>query len=274
MNPFEYSRPASLQEAAVVMQEHPGAVFYAGGTDLLVRLQQHVIQPSLVVDLKNIPELDGITPVGKAGLRLGALVSLVRLIEDPQVRRRCPVLSQAASLMASVQVRNRATLGGNLANASPSADTAPPLIVHDAQVEIFTDGDIKKVPLAEFFTGPGETVMKKGAILVAVHVPDIRRRAHYLKQTLRRAMDIATVSVALSRKMDGDPDPRLVLGAVASVPLRVPQAEALLAQGDVEKAAQAAAEAAQPIDDVRASAAYRRTVIAPLVKQAYRSVFK
>jgi carbon-monoxide dehydrogenase medium subunit len=274
MNSFEYSRPASLEEAAAVMQDNPDAVFYAGGTDILVRFKQGLITPPLLVDLKKVPELSGVTPIGEYGLRLGAMTSLSELIENPLVAQRCPVLSQAAASMACVQVRNRATLGGNLANASPSADTAPALIVHDAEIEIFSGGKTRRVPLAEFFTGPGETVMEKGDILIAVHIPDIQRKAHYIKHTLRRAMDIAAVGVALSRRAEGDPDPRLVLGAVAPTPLRVPQAEVLLERGEVEKAAQAAAEAAKPIDDVRSSAEYRREVIAPLVKRLYRIVFK
>ncbi len=274
MSSFEYSRPASLEEAAAVIQENPGALFYAGGTDILVRFKQGLLRPPLLVDLKKIPELCGVTPIGEYGLRLGAMTTLSELIENPLVTRRCPVLSRAAASMACVQVRNRATLGGNLANASPSADTAPALIVHDAEMEVFSGGKTRRVPIAGFFTGPGETVMEKGDILVAVHIPDVQRKAHYIKHTLRRAMDIAAVSAALSRRMKGDPDPRLVLGAVAPTPLRVPQAETLLARGEVEKAAQAAASAAQPIDDVRSSAAYRHTVIAPLVRRAYQIVFK
>lgn len=273
MTKFEYCRPSSLLEAITILRDIPGAVFFAGGTDVLVRLKQGAIQPTLLVDLKSIADLKGVSPVGQSGLRIGSMTSLTELIENPLIGDRCPVLSRAARTMACIQVRNRATLGGNLVNASPSADTAPPLMVMDAALELFNGTETRTVPIAEFFTGPGETVMKDGEILVAVHLPDIPRKAYYIKHTLRQAMDIAAVGMGLSRRLDGDPDPRLVLGAVAPTPIRVPEAEALLADGKVKEAAQAAAKAARPINDVRASADYRQAVIAPLVKRAYKDVF-
>lgn len=274
MTNFEYCRPASLLEAAAVLQENPGAIILSGGTDVMVRLKKEAISPTLLVDLKSLGELKEISVIGESGLRVGSAVTLTRMIEEDLIRRRCPVLSQAAALMACVQVRNRATIGGNLVNASPSADTAPPLISVDAEMEIFGGGETRRVFIADFFTGPGETVLKKGEILTAIVIPDIPRKAHYIKHTLRKAMDIAGVSVSLSRKEDGAPDPRLVLGAVAPTPIRVPEAEALIARGKVEEAGAVAAQTARPIDDVRASADYRRLVTPPLVKRAYREVFE
>lgn len=273
MTNFEYCRPSSLLEAITILRDVPGAIFYAGGTDVLVRLKQQAITPSLLVDLKGISELQSVSPLGDFGLRIGAMTSLTELTENELIRDRCPVLHRAAATMASVQVRNRATMGGNLVNASPSADTAPPLMVLDTSLEIFNGGEGRTVPIADFFTGPGESVMKDGEILVAIIIPDVPRKAHYIKHTLRQAMDIAKVGVCLSRKINGEPDPRLVLGAVAPTPIRVPEAEALLAEGKVKEAGQAAAKAARPIDDVRASADYRRQVIPPLVIRAYNEVF-
>lgn len=274
MKNFEYSRPGSLMEAVSVLKDNPGAIPYAGGTDILVRMKQNLISPPLLVDLKNIPELKGIDAIGGHGLRIGAAMLLNELCDNELIRQRCPVLSEAAVTMACDQVRNRGTVGGNVANASPSADTVPPLIVHNAELEIFSAGDTKRVPIEDFFTGPGESVLQSGDLLVSIHLPDVARKASYLKHTLREAMDIAAVGVCLSRRLEGDSDPRLVLGAVAPTPIRVPEAEALLANGKVDEAAEAAARAARPIDDVRASADYRREVIIPLVKRAYKVVFE
>jgi len=273
MSNFEYCRPATLLEATSILLENPGAVLFAGGTDVLVRVKQRLLSPTLLVDLKGISELQSVSSVGENGLRIGAMTTLTDLIENNIIRQRCPVLSQAAGKMACVQVRNRGTIGGNLANASPSADTAPPLMVMDAELELSDGATSRRVPIVEFFTGPGETVMTEGEILVGIIVPDVARKAYYIKQTLREAMDIAAVGVCMSKRLEGDPDPRLVLGAVAPTPIRVPEAEALLAEGKVEEAAKCAAQAAKPIDDVRSSAEYRRDVIAPLVERAYRRVF-
>lgn len=274
MTQFEYSRPSSLLEAVATLRNHPHAVIFAGGTDIFVRMKKRAIQPPILIDLKNITDLRGITPVGNSGLRIGALTTLSELVENSLIRERCPVVSEAAAMMACVQVRNRGTLGGNLANASPSADTAPPLMVLDAQLEIFSNGNIRTVNISDFFAGPGETILSAEEILIAVIIPDSKRKASYIKHTLRKAMDIAGVSVCLSRREDGDPDPRLVLGAVAPTPIRVPEAELLLAKGKVTEAADVAANATHPIDDVRASANYRREIIQPLVHRIYRKVFQ
>lgn len=270
---FEYGRPSSLMETASLLRNNPGAILFAGGTDVLVQIKQRAIRPPLLIDLKGIPGLSDISPVGEQGLHIGAMATLSSLAESELIRIRHPVIAQAAATMACLQVRNRGTVGGNLANASPSADTAPPLMVLDAELEIFTGDETRKVPIHKFFTGPGETVLEEGEILSGILVPDVRRRAFYIKHTLREAMDIAAVGVCLSRREDEDPDPRLVLGAVAPTPLRVPEAEALLAEGKVTEACEAAASAARPIDDVRSSADYRRTVIYPLVERAYQEVF-
>ncbi|MFH1862105.1 MAG: xanthine dehydrogenase family protein subunit M [bacterium] len=271
---LEYCKPASLLEAVAILKSNRASKAFAGGTDILVRWRQGLISPTLLVDLKNIPELREITPIGAHGLRLGAGVTLTELIENDAIRRNCPLLSQAAMTMACVQVRNRATLGGNLVNASPSADTAPSLMVLDAELEVYDGVECRQVPIQSFFTGPGTTQMKHGEILTAILIPEAPRRGCYLKHTLRRAMDIAGVSVCLSKLEGSNPDPRLVLGAVAPTPIRVPQAEALLAAGKVKEAGEAAAEASKPIDDVRASAEYRRAVIPPLVARAYHLVFE
>ncbi len=271
---FEYGRPTGLLETVSILRNNPDAILFAGGTDVLVRIKQRTIRPTILIDLKDIAELRGISPIGDRGLRIGAMTTLTELVEDDLVRERCPVLSRGVASMACVQVRNRATVGGNLANASPSADTAPPLIVLDAQLEIFTDGQVRTVNISDFFTGPGETVLSREEILVVITIPDVKRKAHYIKHTLRKAMDIAGVSVCLSKQENGNPDPRLVLGAVAPTPIRIPEAELLLAEGKIKEAAEVAANAARPIDDVRASADYRREIIAPLVQRAYREVFE
>jgi carbon-monoxide dehydrogenase medium subunit len=270
---FEYGCPTSLMETASLLRNNPGAILFAGGTDVLVRIKQRTLSPPLLIDLKGISELSEISPLGEHGLRIGATATLTDLFEDALIRDRHPVISQASATMACLQVRNRGTVGGNLANASPSADTAPPLMVLNAELEIFNGDEIRTIPIESFFTGPGENILNEGEILSGILVPDVPRRAVYIKHTLREAMDIAAVGVCLSRRETGDPDPRLVLGAVAPTPIRVPKAEAFLAKGKVKEAGEAAAAAAAPIDDVRSSADYRRAVISPLVERAYQEVF-
>ncbi|TKJ42384.1 hypothetical protein CEE37_01505 [candidate division LCP-89 bacterium B3_LCP] len=270
---FEYGCPGSLMETTSILRNNPEAVLLAGGTDILVRIKQGMIQPAMLVDIKSITELHGISSIEQNGLRIGALTTLTELVENDLIRNRCPVLSAAALSMACVQVRNRATIGGNVANASPAADTVPPLMAFDAELEIFADEDIKRVPIGEFFTAPGETVLQENEILTAILIPDTARKAHYIKHTLREAMDIAGVGVCVSRKTQGAPDPRVVLGAVAPTPIRVPAAEQFLSEGKIEEACAAAVDAARPIDDVRASASYRKDVIYPLVKRASYAVF-
>ena len=197
MQPFTYFSPTTIQEATQILADHESARCLAGGTDLLIRMKRHQWLPRAVVNLKRIPGLRGISL--NAELRLGALVTLQDLVRAPIIREHFPVLAYTASKMAGVQVRSLATVGGNLCNASPSADTAPSLIALNARaVVVGTQGE-RVIPLDEFFTGVGKSALAPDEILREILVPrDEAVRASFIKLEHREAMDISIASVAVS----------------------------------------------------------------------------
>jgi carbon-monoxide dehydrogenase medium subunit len=273
MQPFEYFAPASLDEACRLLAGYDGAArAVAGGTDLLLKLKAGRLSPPAVVNIKRLPELRQRSV--NSHLTLGALTTLEEIRRSPLLRARAPALVTAADTMASTQIRNLATLGGNLCNAAPSADLAPILLALGAVAHIAGPNGRRAVPLDDFFTGPGQTVLAPGELLVAVQLPLAGWRACYLKLAPRACMDIAVVGVGLALDVAGGRcrSARVALGAVAPTPIRAPEAEAELLAGPltlqrVERAARLAAEAARPIDDVRGSAGYRRRMVAVLVRR-------
>ncbi len=278
MKPFDYYAPTSLNEALGLLAEQGGrARALAGGTDLLLKMRAGRLAPGCLTNIKRIPELRGLSYDATQGLWLGALTTVAEIMAAPEVCSRYPALAHAAATMASVQIRNLATVGGNLCNAAPSADLAPPLIALGAQAHIAGPRGERSVALENFFTGPGQTVLADDELLIRVTVPppEAGLAAVYLKHTPREAMDIAIVGVAAAVAWrDGVcASVRIVLGAVAPTPLVAQEAgEALLGRPLEEKhiaeAARLAAQAARPIDDVRASAWYRREMVEVLVRRA------
>ncbi|MBI4769537.1 MAG: xanthine dehydrogenase family protein subunit M [Chloroflexi bacterium] len=276
MKPFEYHAPRTLTEAVELLLRYNGrAQALAGGTDLLIKLKTRAATPRAVVNIKRIPELRGLA--FNAHLSLGALTTAEEMRCSPLLREHYPALSAAAASMASVQIRNLATVGGNLCSASPSADLAPILIALGGVVRLFGPDGERRAPLADFFLGPGQTVLGCGELLVAVEVPRPDGPALYRKYSPRAHMDIAVVGVALA--LHGY-DPRapqcrsaeVVLGAVAPTPLRALRAAAELRAGPltpdrIERAARLAAEEARPIDDVRSSAWHRRRMVEVLTRR-------
>jgi xanthine dehydrogenase FAD-binding subunit len=260
-------------EGAAVDGVPGGAIPYAGGTDLIVQWKRGGDSPAgVAVDLKRIDSLRRIAVEGGA-LFLGPCASLARVAADHLVKKHCPVLAEAASIVACPQVRNRATLGGNLCNASPAADTAVPLILSDALFEIRSASGRRDVPVCDFFTGPGKTVLEPGELLAGIRVPldgrggapSKRVFSSYRKFGTRPAMEIAVVSVGAALAFDGGKvvRARIAFGSVAPTPLRGRGAEACLEGTSLDAAAletacRAAMEEVSPISDVRASAGYRR----------------
>lgn len=279
---FNYLAPASVAEAVSLLGSHNGkARVIAGGTDLLVQIKSKEIKTEYVVDISCIPGLQYINYDQKQGLRIGALTTTKAIEKSAELGRIYPVISQAAGLLGSMAIRNVATIGGNLCNAAPSADTAPALIGLAAGAKITGPGGERLVPLEEFFTGPGETVLKTGELLleIQVPVPPPETRGVYLKHS-RSAIDLATVGVAVIMTLESGRvcrDVKIVLGAVAPTPIRAQKAEEILRGHRVdqtlsEQAARAAAGEAQPITDVRASAEYRKEMIRVLTRQAIEQV--
>ncbi len=277
MKSFTYTTSANLNEACRILAENKGARILAGGTDLLVKMKRGSVTAEMIVDIKKIPEICGIHTESSGMIFIGALTTLSELAGSAVIREKMPVLAATATKMASMQVRNRATIGGNLCNAAPSADLAPPLIALDAQATIVGSKGERKIPLSVMFQGPGSTTLAHDEILTGllIPLPHSDKRFTYLKHGTRRAMDIAVVGVAVGllckdhvcREAD------IVLGAVAPVPLRVRAASLYLMEGGltektIEHVANIAAAEATPISDVRASAGYRQDIIKILVKRA------
>ncbi len=268
-----YQAPRSLEEAAEILCAGNVTVL-AGGTDLMPQTQSGrlAFQPVLM-NVRRVPELRGIAEQG-AMVRIGALATITELLESALVRERLNLLWQACDHFASDQIRNAATVGGNLCNASPAGDTLVPLLALDARVVLVAkpNGTLhtRRVPLAEFFLGPGRTCRAAAELLAAVEVPlpPPGFAGEFYKHGTRPGLDISAISIAAGARRDGKllRDVRIAFGAVAPTPIRAPRAEAALEGREaepatLEAAAQAALEDVRPISDVRASDWYRRELI-------------
>jgi aerobic carbon-monoxide dehydrogenase medium subunit len=278
MRRFDYFEPQTLDEAVAMLGRYNGtANVLAGGTDLLVEIKEQIRKPDHVVNIKKIPGMDRLCFDPAAGLKFGALVTAREIELSPDVRRDYRGLAQAASEVGSIQVRNRATIVGNICRASPSADTLPPLIADGAVVTVFGPTGERRVALEDFFLGPGKTVLRPDEIVTGVNVPTVAPHSAgiYIKHGRRKAMELATVGVAVSLTLDAAVCRRIriVLGAVAPTPIRAKQAEAVvegqvLEEALIEAAAQAAMEESRPISNIRGSAAYRREMVRVLTARA------
>ena len=284
MQSFDFQKVYSLQEALDAALASKGAsVFMAGGTDLLVQIKEGKKRPRCVIDVKGVYEMAGLTLSGDE-LSIGALTSIRTLEKSLSVSEKVPLLGQAAAKLGSVQVRHRATIGGNLCNASPSADTAPALLALGAQVETYGKTGTRVIELDRFFLGPGATVLGDGEILTRLKIPLSRKRrgSVYYKLSTRKAMDLAFVGVAVLLEL-GENDEisktRIALGAVAPTPIRVPSAEKLLegmrlSPEAARESAELAARSCEPISDHRASAEYRREMVRELCQQGLLAAYR
>jgi carbon-monoxide dehydrogenase medium subunit len=266
MTSFAYVRPQSLAEAFELLADDD-AVALAGGTDLLVAIRHHQSRPATVVDLKSVGEIGSEIEVEGDRLRVGGRVVMSRLIADEHVNRHFPALVAAASVVGSVQIRNRATLAGNLCNASPAADTAPALLAYLASVSISGQEGDRNVPIAEFFLGPGSTVLGRGEVVTSVEiaVPVDKTGSAFARVTRRRGVDLATVSVACVVEASGRA--RFGFGAVGPTPLFAESTIEELAEDDGWARLLAVTS---PISDVRAGADYRRAMLEVHSRRAFQ----
>ncbi len=279
MREFDFLTPGSVAEAIEMLAESQGDVhILAGGTDLLLGMREGTITPRAVVSLKRLDQFRTIDHSKDSGLKLGAMVTLRQIARSAQVRDHFYCLAETALLMASEQIRSLATVGGNLCNAAPSADMAPPLIALDSVVRLIGPNGERRLPLEDFFTGPGSTALGAGELLAEIEVPPTDRVTRYMRLTPRKNMDIAVVGIAAGVRLEGSmvSAARIVLGAVAPVPLRVrPAEEALIGKPltpeTIEKASSIAAEHSSPISDVRGSEWYRRRMVGVLAKRVLGS---
>ena len=278
---FEYFAPETLDEAFSLLQElgEEGSIL-AGGTDLLVNMKQRAIEPmpKHLINIKKIPGLQYLKTDDNGDLRLGALANIQEIKSFLPIRQRFPSLGQAAGVLSTPHIRNIATIGGNLCNASPAAETAPVLNTLSARVKILSKDQERIVPLEEFFLGPGQSVLRSDEILTEIQVPDPppNSTSVYIKHG-KRLSDIAIVGVALFIRMDGNTcsDAKIALTSAAPTPMRVPKAEALMIGREIDEkliqeVGKTVSEESRPIDDLRAYAAYRREKAGQLAKEAIR----
>lgn len=282
---FEYLKPCTIEEVFSLLAQYDGkAQILAGGTDLLVKMKERKLKPQYLIGLKGVPSLDCLEYHEGTGLRIGALTTLGTVASSLLVQEKYPVLVSAINKMASAQVRSLGTVGGNLCNAAPSADTAPPLICLGAKVKLASAKGTRTVALEDFFKGPGLTVMKVGEILTEIQVPRPSPHSAGVYQKLSRtAVDLAIVGVAafirVEPKKGSCAEARIALGAVAPTPIRAKEAEAIL-QGKqpsdklIEQAAQLAAGVACCITDVRGSEGYRTEMVGVLTRRAIKEAWE
>lgn len=282
---FQYFEPETLEEVFSLLKElGEEARLLAGGTDLLVKMKQRAIEPvpKHLINIKKIPGLQYLQADTQNGLRLGALTKIQEIKSFLPIRHRFPGLNQAAGILSTPQVRNIATIGGNLCNASPAAETAPVLITLSAKVKILGKGRERIVPLEEFFLGPSKTVLQNDEILAEIQVPapSPDSTTVYLKHG-KRLSDIAIVGVAIAIRMDGNKcsDVKIALASVGPTPMRAKKAEALMIGEQInekliEQVGKTVSEESRPIDDLRAYADYRRERVGILAKEAIKQALQ
>lgn len=283
---FELLSTDSVEETCTLLSRHGAqAMVFAGGTDLLVKMKHRRTIPRRLINIKGIPNLNQIRYDEQDGLRIGALTTIQAIEASSVIGKKFPGLKQAAEVLGTTQIRNVGTIGGNLGNASPSAEFAPPLLTLDASVRCVGRGGERMVPLEEFFVSPGKTTLRQDELLTEVHVPDPPAGAQgiYLKHSLRK-MDVAIACAAVLIVLDGDVcrDIRIALGAVGPIPSRARKAEEAI-RGErlggegvetelLEEVARVASGESFPIDDFRGYAAYRRKLVRMLVGKGLERV--
>ena len=279
MQPFDYIAPSSLEEALQALSEAAGVVKpLAGGTDLIAQMRERRAAPSLVLDVKGIPEANRLEYDPSEGMRIGAAVSCADIARYAPTGAHYPSVAQACLLIGSVQIQNRGTIGGNVCNASPSADTIPPLLAYDAVAVAAGPEGTRRIALEEFFKGPGRTALAPQEILVEVALPPAPRHSgsRYLRFIPREEMDIAVAGVGSLLAVDPDTGvcgrARIALASVAPTPIRAREAEERLegsriTDDAIREAGELAAAACNPISDVRGSGAYRRELVKVLTRR-------
>ena len=283
---FEYIRPATLAEAIEFLAHHSTeARPFLGGTDIFVRMRDGFLSPKYLVDVKCLPGMDGLQFDPLSGLTIGAAVNMNRVTNSADVRQHYSMLAEACRSVASYQLRTRATIVGNICNASPAGDTIGASLAYGGILRIQGVGGLHQAPLAGFFLGPGKTVLQAGDVVLSLHLPPppAGSQGVYLKLGRNRLSDLSIVGVTVLGYPDSTVSSgyrfRLVLASVAPVPLVAIEAESYLANTSIspnaiQEAARLAAEACMPIDDVRGSARYRKQMVINLSARALAEVWK
>ena len=283
MKSFDYAAPSSVADVIGLLGAHPGAMLLAGGTDLLVQMRIARKQPDFVIDIKRVAEMNALHYDAAAGLTLGASVPCCNVYEDKTVRTLYPALTETAELIGGIQIQGRASIGGNLCNAAPSADSVPTLIALSAIANIAGLAGSRQIAVEDFCVAPGKNALAAGEILVSLSIPAPAggSGAHYLRFIPRNEMDIAVAGVGVSVVIDGGvfKAARVALASVAPTPLFVREAgDSLVGKAVTDEAIDAAAEfakaAAKPITDMRGTAEYRKHLCAVLTRRALHTSVK
>ena len=278
MHAFAYARPGTLAEALALLQDHgPDARVLAGGTDLIIRLRDGTARPSVVVDLKRVAELRPGIREEDGRVVVSATTVMTDVAADERVRRHFPALAEAAAVVGSVQIRNRATIGGNICNASPAADTAPPLLVYGAEVVAAGPDGARRVPIDDFFVRSGVTTLRPGEVVTAVEVPVPARRmgAVHVRRTRRRGHDLASVTLCCG--VDEAGVTRIAYGSVGPRPVLMVDESGVLADAASPAEARVAvferifADASPSPRSMRAGPAYRLAMLRVLGDRALRA---
>ena len=276
---FEYLEPATLEEIVAVLSKYgDDAVILAGGTDLFVKMKQSLIEPKYVIRIKQPNFIEE----RQDGLHIGAATKLRTMEKHNMIITKFPALFEAIKLIGSVQIRCMATIGGNLCNASPAADTAPPLMVLGAKLKTLGRQGVRTIPVETFFVAPGKTVLEKSEILTEVNIPYPREHSGTCFIRLSRAsMDIAKISIAIMLELEGDrvKAARIALGSVAPTPIMAHESEKMLtgtrfSEEIANRVARKVADEIRPITDIRSTAEYRKNVASIIARDALLLAYK
>ncbi len=280
MKEIDYTAPKTIAEAVAILSEKGDkARILAGGTDVIVQVREHRRDVDVLVDIKKIPDVMTLKYDPKTGLEVGSAVPCCEIYENKEIAHAYPGLIDAAFLIGGIQIQSRASLGGNLCNSSPAADSIPALIALGAVCVIAGPKGNRDIPVEKFCTAPGRNVLERGEMLVKLKfpAPKVHSGASYLRFIPRNEMDIAVVGVGVSVELDSSrskcTQARIALGAVAPTPILVSEAGSALVDGalteeHLTKAAAAAQAAAKPISDMRGTADFRKHIVGVLVKRA------
>lgn len=276
MENFVYFKPQTLKECVSLLQEHENAVVMNGGTDIIVQMREGHIVPAVIVDVKNIPDLQGIK-VSPDEIFIGGVATMSQVIEHPELKVRYPYLCAADDSVGSIQIRNRATIAGNIVNASPLADTATPLLCLNAMVHTYGPNGTRAIPLTDFFVFVRKTLLEPHEIVTGISfAADALDEGVFTKLARRAEVDLSTVCCTVGRKGG---EIRIAFGSVAPTPLRLYDVENYLKDKEltdevISEARNIARQSVKPISDVRATKEYRLDMVQNLLEDALRSLKK
>ncbi|MEM4717193.1 MAG: xanthine dehydrogenase family protein subunit M [Desulfurococcaceae archaeon] len=277
---FDYYEPKSIEETLELLSKHGDkAKILAGGTDLLVKIKTGQVEPKVIINIKKIRELRYIIEEDNL-IRIGSLTTIRDLERSEVIKKHLPALHDSVKQMGSIQIRNMATIGGNICNASPAADTAPPLLIYNAKAVAMSINGVRVIPLEEFFTGPGKTLLRPDEILTELIVEKRKDGSSSFKKITRVAVDLAIANTAVYLSVENNiiKDIKIALGSVAPKPVRAWETEKLLkglliSSSDLKNKLQHIDQEISPISDARSTANYRRYIVKVLVYDAIETAY-